>query len=413
MVINWILLQKKGKTMKKILLYLMLLLPGFLLSSCETYELGNPQASTVADFSYTVSNDGYVPCEVTFTNKSLNASGYLWNFGNGQTSTDPSPVITYDAPGLYTVTLTCTAESSVYYNKLVKTLVINIKDPLAGLTQVLYYTSRGPEGGGVHMVYLTDGAPQVADFEQVEFSRAYGIAVDTANSKVYVSDYSLGYIYRFDADGKNPVRILDVNVPGQEIVDSPEALMVVGDKLYWGRPGGIYRCNLDGSNPEVFISTEGTRPEYPIDMQYDEATGKIYLVNDRTDYTGGYFSVNFDGTGWTEHIVEIDGTAIEVDTETNKTYMAVYGVAGTTITENGIYICNTDGSNLSKIGDFGSKATWGIAIDHERDKLFWGYKISNSAPDGKIIRSNPDGSGQEDWLTGVSPHAMQIVWIKL
>jgi DNA-binding beta-propeller fold protein YncE len=301
----------------------------------------------------------------------------------------------------------------VYYNKLVKTQVINIKDPLAGLSQVLYFSSRNPEGGGVHMVILNDDAPLVQDFDPVEFSRPYGLTVDTAHSKVYVSDYSLGIIYRFDADGKNPVRILDAAVPGQEIVDSPEALMVVGDKLYWGRPGGIYRCNLDGTNPEVFINTEGILPEYPIDMQYDEATGKIYLVNDRTDYTGGYFSVNFDGSGLTNHIPDIDGTAIEVDTETNKVYMTVYGVDGTTITDNGLYICNTDGSGLSKIGDFGSKATWGIAIDHERNKLFWGYKLSNSAPDGKIIRSNLDGSAQEDWLTGISPHAMYIGWVKL
>ncbi len=399
--------------MKKILIYLMLLLPGFMLSSCEKYELGNPPASTVADFTYTVSNDGYIPCEVTFTNKSLNAGGYQWDFGNGQTSTEANPVITYDTPGLYTVTLTCTPENNVHYNKLVKTLIVNVKDPLAGLTQVLYYTMRTPTGGSVHMVILTDEAPLIQDFEAVELSRPYGIAVDTANKKVYVSDYSLGYIYRFDADGKNPLRILDVNIAGQEIVDSPEALMVVGDKLYWGRPGGIYRCNLDGTGPEVYISTEGTIPEYPIDMQYDDVSGKIYLINDRADFTGGYFTVNFDGTNMTTAIPDIDGTALEVDTETGKAYMAVYGAVGTPITENGVYICNVDGTGISKIGDFGSKATWGMTIDHERNKLFWGYKITNSAPDGKIIRSNLDGSGQEDWLTGVSPHAMQIAWIKL
>jgi PKD repeat protein len=399
--------------MKKILIYVMLLLPGFILSSCEEYELGNPPASTIADFTYTLSNDGYIPSEVSFVNQSINASAFTWNFGNGQTSTEANPKVTYDAPGLYTVTLTCTAESAVYYNKLVKTQVINIKDPLAGLSQVLYFSSRNPEGGGVHMVILNDDAPLVQDFDPVEFSRPYGLTVDTAHSKVYVSDYSLGVIYRFDADGKNPIRILDAAVPGQEIVDSPEALMVVGDKLYWGRPGGIYRCNLDGTNPEVFINTEGILPEYPIDMQYDEATGKIYLVNDRTDYSGGYFSVNFDGSGLTNHIPDIDGTAIEVDTETNKVYMTVYGVDGSAITDNGLYSCNTDGTGVAKIGDFGSKASWGIVIDHERNKLLWGFKVSNSAPDGKIVRSNLDGSAQEDWLTGISPHAMYIGWVKL
>jgi len=400
--------------MKKIVLYITLMLPVLFITGCEEYELGYPLASTVADFSYVVGNDGYAPAEVTFTSKSLNATGYHWDFGNGQTSTDENPTAFYEIPGLYTVMLTCTPVNDVHYNKLVKTLAVNVKDPLAGLTKVLYFTSRGPDGGGVHMVILNEEAPIVQDFEAVELSRPYGITVDTSNRKVYVSDYSLGYIYRFDRDGKNPVRILDINVAGQEIVDSPEALMVVGDKLYWGRPGGIYRCDFDGSNPEVFIQTGiDIAPEYPIDMQYDVATGLIYFVNDRTDYSGGYFTVNFDGTNMQELILDIDGTAIEVDFETGKTYMAVYGVDGTAVTENAIYMCNTDGTALSKIGDFGSKATWGMTIDHELGKLFWGYKISNSAPDGKIVRANLDGSGVEDYITGVSPHAMQIVWIKL
>jgi len=400
--------------MKKNLIYFLLLLPAlFVASGCQKYELGNPAASTIADFTYTATNSGNAPCEVSFTNTSLNASGYLWDFGNGMTSTEANPVVAYDTPGLYTVKLTCTPVNDVHYNQLIKSLVINIKDPNAGLTQVLYFTTRGPENGGVHMVVLNDEAPQIQDFETVELSRPYGIAVDTVNRKVYVSDYLLGFIYRFDADGKNPLKILDAAVPGQEIVDSPEALMVIGDKLYWGRTGGIYRCDLDGSNPEIFFDAGAGAPEYPIDMQYDPATGKIYLVNDKTDYTGGYFTLNFDGTELIEHMLDIDGTAIEVDTETGKVYIAGYASAGTVMPENGIYVSNTDGSQLSKIGEYGSKATWGITIDHKRSKLFWAYKISNSAPDGKIIRSNLDGSDPEDWLTGVSPHAMQVAWIKL
>lgn len=400
--------------MKKSMLYFLMMAPFLLITGCEQYEMGNPAPSTVADFTYVISNDGYAPAEVTFTNKSLNAQAYHWDFGNGQTSEEENPVIVYDTAGLYTVTLTCTPANDVHYNKLVKTLAVNVKDPTAGLTKILYFTSRSSEGGGVHMVILDGNAPIVQDFEPVELSRPYGITVDTANRKVYVSDYSLGYIYRFDADGKNPERILDAAVPGQEIVDAPEAMMIVGDKLYWGRPGGIYRCNLDGTDPEAFIQTGvDIAPEYPIDMQYNEETGVIYFVNDRTDFSGGYWTVNFDGTNMQELILDIDGTAIEVDFETGKTYMAVYDVAGTAITERGIYMCNLDGSAISKIGEFGSKATWGIAMDNELGKLFWGYKISNSAPDGKIIRANLDGSDVEDFVTGVSPHAMQIVWIKL
>ncbi len=44
----------------------------------------------------------------TFTNTSNGASGYLWDFGDGQSSTEASPVHTYSVPGSYTVVLTTT-----------------------------------------------------------------------------------------------------------------------------------------------------------------------------------------------------------------------------------------------------------------------------------------------------------------
>ena len=118
-------------------IYLLLILAVIvIIPGCTKYELGNPSASTVAEFSYSATNSAKAPCEVAFTNESLNAAGYYWDFGNGQTSTEANPVIQYDTPGLYTVTLTCTPVNDVYYNSLVKTIVLNIKDPNAGRTQV-------------------------------------------------------------------------------------------------------------------------------------------------------------------------------------------------------------------------------------------------------------------------------------
>jgi formylglycine-generating enzyme required for sulfatase activity len=55
---------------------------------------------TKADFTPSASS-GEIPLAVTFTNNSLNATSYAWDFGDGNSSTAASPVYTYTAPGNY------------------------------------------------------------------------------------------------------------------------------------------------------------------------------------------------------------------------------------------------------------------------------------------------------------------------
>jgi PKD repeat protein len=59
----------------------------------------------IASFTFTGANKP-APCTVTFTNKSQNATGYNWNFGDGTTSSAKNPTHTYTAGGVYSVTLT-------------------------------------------------------------------------------------------------------------------------------------------------------------------------------------------------------------------------------------------------------------------------------------------------------------------
>ena len=150
---------------------------------CTEKELGNPLPSTVADFKIeTISNQGYAPLDVSFTNLSLNATGYVWDFGNGLSSTEENPTTHYETPGLYSVTLTCGSANELHYNELVKTLVVNAKDPLAGLTQVLYYTTRTAGPAGVYMVVLDDNAPILQEFEATEMIQSF---VGTRWRKLY------------------------------------------------------------------------------------------------------------------------------------------------------------------------------------------------------------------------------------
>ncbi len=71
---------------------------------------------------------------VLFNNQSTPASGltYLWNFGDGNTSTTPTPSHKYDLPGSYTVSLSTTDNGCT--NTISKTDYITVQPPIARFT---------------------------------------------------------------------------------------------------------------------------------------------------------------------------------------------------------------------------------------------------------------------------------------
>ena len=80
----------------------MVMLKATNITKSSTYEatisLSNPAPQ--AKFSYSTNG-----LEVTFKNQSTNAQSYSWNFGNGKTSTQKDPTITYTSAGTYSVSL--------------------------------------------------------------------------------------------------------------------------------------------------------------------------------------------------------------------------------------------------------------------------------------------------------------------
>jgi PKD repeat protein len=75
----------------------------------------------IADFSVSTAY-GTAPLEVAFTNLSLYATEYSWDFGTGSTSSSENPTYYFDNPGTYTVTLTASNES----NSDKKSVTINV-----------------------------------------------------------------------------------------------------------------------------------------------------------------------------------------------------------------------------------------------------------------------------------------------
>ncbi len=98
--------------------------------SCGEDDYPIPEASTQANFSYEVNiflneNTGELNFEVEFTNKSIRAAGFHWDFGNNETSTEENPTVIYTEAGMYEVTLEVEPEVELHYNKLEHTERVN------------------------------------------------------------------------------------------------------------------------------------------------------------------------------------------------------------------------------------------------------------------------------------------------
>jgi gliding motility-associated-like protein len=77
---------------------------------------------------------GCSPFAVTFNNQSQNTDAYKWTFGDGGTSTDVSPVYTYNNIGVYTVTLIASSQGKCF-DKLERTNLVRVKQyPEASFT---------------------------------------------------------------------------------------------------------------------------------------------------------------------------------------------------------------------------------------------------------------------------------------
>jgi PKD repeat protein len=70
----------------------------------RTFTVQNLTISSSFSASTTSSCDA--PANISFTNLSANAGSYLWDFGDGSSSTDENPTHVYNNLGVYTITLT-------------------------------------------------------------------------------------------------------------------------------------------------------------------------------------------------------------------------------------------------------------------------------------------------------------------
>lgn len=363
-----------------------MLLFALLFNSCKDDGFPVPPASTVPLFSYTIDNNGYAPATVIFTNESIvpeeaGTPSYTWDFGDGATSGEENPSNLYSSSGAYTVILTIKTSVSMEIKELTKDIVI-LNSNATGIP--VFFTN----GTSVYTGYLNDDQPVFSVLPIGPFGDSYDLALDTVNSKLYISDYDASKIFRCDLDGSNLIEFR-TGLPG------PDGLAIdySGHQLYWDTDNGIQRADMtstDISQKEDFVTGQANDPE---GVSIDAVNRRLYWVN----YNGGLWRKNLDGTGEAEIISGVEGGSTIVVGD--KVYFDQWIASG----DIHIKSANLDGTGIGTITTGISRVVFGIGYDGINNKLYWGDRTA-----GKIMRGNPDGSGIETWYTkdGSSPRGI-------
>jgi PKD repeat protein len=146
--------------------------------------------------------------EVTFTNTSTNATSYLWDFGDSQTSTEENPVHTYANDGTYTVTLTATNECGSVTTTQEVTV---ITPPTAG------FSVSGTQGCAPFTVQFSNESSENATSWQWEFPGGTPATSTDENPTVV-----------YNAAGTYTVTLTATNAAGNSTVTQTD-LIVVND----------------------------------------------------------------------------------------------------------------------------------------------------------------------------------------
>ncbi len=275
-----------------------------LLFSCKKYNYPKP-ATTSALFSYT--SEGYT---ISFTNKSAVSGTYLWNFGDGATSTEQNPVHTYDSSASYLVTLAVT-EKGVKYNVFTR---INVskktwisltdnsfsdwaKDPTAivvpfndTIPNAVKAAKFDYDGNWVYVYVKYTGATD--DVFDIEMDNDYNDSTGNT-SWMWPKNFAASY----DIEGQLSVKGAEVDAFIYNGTDWPN------DQWAWGStafPAGFFKLGT------VKISGDTTTVEFGISRT------KVPGLSNKKVRWGIFLS---DPVSWNDvgHIPEMGGTALTLN----------------------------------------------------------------------------------------------------
>ncbi len=240
--------------------------------------------SPVAEFS-TNTISGSVPLSVQFTDRSQNAIGWNWNFGDGTNSTQQNPMHTYSAAGNYTVNLTAINANGTDS----KTLNITVheapfEDEVLPVANFKFNVTGGPAPLSVLF----------SDFSQNAAERSWdfnsdGAADSSDASPVYVYTAPGNYIVSFKVSNANgnasETAIITVLTESNSSIDNRDSSHSSGGGSSGGGAGASPepQSNVEAKEISQTLIASGS----PVKFDFPQkATPVLYLSFNSNKTTG-------------------------------------------------------------------------------------------------------------------------------
>jgi hypothetical protein len=213
----------------------------------------------------------------------------------------------------------------------------------------------------------------------------------SAENVIYSFNGVSAQITTGNSDGTNGVVLLQ----GKNTVRAM-AVHSGSSKLYWTETSSskIYRSNLDGTSSEVFI---GSGFNAVRDIEIDNSANKIYYVD-----SFEIKRINTNGTGSETIFTAIEAIGgIGLDVAGGKIYW--FEDSGSNPSD-ALKRSNLDGTSVETLTSFAIFSATDVEVDPTGAKVF---VVDNQV--SKIVRTNLDGSGVVDFMTGLNgPYGIEL-----
>ena len=300
-------LVKEGGSMKKIVSIVALLTIAVALSFSSAYAVSKDSAGASRDLAR-VELSPREPCRTcvkkapgvcnnrftfdatdSYDPNDLKLS-FLWNLGDGTTSTEPVVTHSYAKGGTYTVTLTVTNTSGLKCDTSVSTRTVTVNTPPAAVL-------KGPKSGCANTALTFDASGSMDNTpENLTYAWDFGDGTK-AKGKTVSKKYAKGGIYyvalTVDDNANTPC---SVDTAKQTIkINNPPVAEAGQDVSMCVAPGQAYKINFDGSG-----SSDADRDTLTYRWDFgDGQTGEGKRVS-HTYTKGGSYTVKLmadDGSG--------------------------------------------------------------------------------------------------------------------